>query len=82
MGACTKPLEYGFLIGALLPIPFYFLAKRYSKSWLRYINIHVILRGVMWAPYNFSYVWPTVVVGFIVNYYIKRRYSAWWKTYA
>jgi hypothetical protein len=41
-------------------------------------KIPVILSGgLMWAPYNFSYVWPAVVVGFIVNYYFKRRYSAW-----
>jgi hypothetical protein len=82
-GSVYQPLEYGFLVGTLLPIPFYFLAKRYSNSWLRYINIPVMLSGAaMWAPYNFSYVWSAVVFGFIINYYIKRRYSAWWQTYA
>lgn len=31
---------------------------------------------------GFSYIWPAVVVGFLFNHYIKRRYEDWWLRYA
>ncbi|OQE03698.1 hypothetical protein PENSOL_c001G03443 [Penicillium solitum] len=77
------PLEWGFLAGALLPVPFYFLAKRFPDSWIRYINIPLILSGILlWAPYNFTYAWSALVVGYVFNYYVKRRYERWWQKYA
>ncbi|CAI7657164.1 unnamed protein product [Penicillium glandicola] len=77
------PLEWGFLVGALLPIPVYFLAKRYPNSWIRYIHIPLMLNGALWwAPYNFTYAWPALVVGFGFNYYVKRNYERWWQKYA
>ncbi|KAJ5856491.1 uncharacterized protein N7529_010435 [Penicillium soppii] len=77
------PLEWGFLVGALLPIPFYFLARRYPNSWVRYIHIPIMLNGALWwAPYNFTYAWPSLVVGFGVNYYVKHHYERWWQKYA
>lgn len=82
-GSIYNSLEWGFLAGALAPIPFYFLARRYPRSWVHYIHIPLILNGVTWyCPYNISYVTPTVMVGFAFNYYIKRRYSLWWQKYA
>lgn len=77
------PLEWGFLVGALLPIPFYLLTKRFPGSWVRYIHVPLLLNGVLYyCPYNISYVWPTVLVGFAFNYYIKHRYTRWWQKYA
>lgn len=74
---------YGFLIGALLPVPFYFLAKRFPNSWVRQIHIPVLLSGVLWlAPYNFSYFMPCLLVGYFFNVYVKNRYTAWWQKYA
>lgn len=34
------------------------------------------------APYNVTYAWCPMVVGFIFNYWIKRRWQAWWEKYA
>ncbi|RFU36073.1 hypothetical protein B7463_g213, partial [Scytalidium lignicola] len=82
-GGIYNPLEWGFLVGALLPIPFYFLAKRFPNSWVRYIHIPLVLYGPLnWAPYNFSYMWPSFMAGFVFNWWIKRRYLAWWAKYA
>jgi hypothetical protein len=39
-------LVYFFLIGAILPIPFYFLARRYPLSLWRYVNIPVFFSGI------------------------------------
>lgn len=82
-GGIYHPLEYGFLIGALLPVPFWLLAKRFPNSWVRYVHVPLLLNGVLWwAPYNFTYAWPSLCVGFVFNYYIKRRWSYWWQKYA
>ncbi|RDW89690.1 hypothetical protein BP6252_01722 [Coleophoma cylindrospora] len=82
-GRIYNPLEWGFLVGALLPVPFYFLSKRYPSSWVKYIHIPVILYGPLWwAPYNWSYMQPCLIAAFIFNYYIKRRYLDWWQRYA
>lgn len=82
-GGIYHPLTYGFLVGALLPIPFYFLSKRFPNSWLRYVHVPVLLYGALeWAPYNLTYVWSPFVVGFFVNYYVKSRYIGWWQKYA
>lgn len=74
---------YGFLIGALLPIPFYFLARRFPSSWVRQIHIPVLLSGpLMLAPYNFSYYASCLWVAGFFNVYVKRRFAGWWQKYA
>lgn len=74
---------WGFLLGALLPIPFYLLAKRWPGSILRYVHIPVVLSGPLYlAPYNFSYLWPGVMFGYLFNVHIKQRYTSWWQKYA
>lgn len=35
-----------FLIGAILPLPFYFLAKAYPRGWFKYVNIPVAFTGI------------------------------------
>ncbi|KAI8867405.1 OPT superfamily oligopeptide transporter [Ramicandelaber brevisporus] len=74
---------HGFWIGALLPIPFYFLQKRYPNSWIRNVHVPVILSASGLLPpappalfINFC------VVGFIFNYVLKRYRSTWWERYA
>ncbi|KAH9955913.1 OPT oligopeptide transporter protein-domain-containing protein [Russula dissimulans] len=47
-GALYYPMLWGFLIGAVLPIPFYLLARRYPRSFWRYVNIPLAL----FAPLN------------------------------
>jgi OPT family small oligopeptide transporter len=79
-GSLYQYLLFGFLAGALIPIPFYYLRKRYS--WAEYIHIPVIIAGsLIYAPYGLSNAWPTVPIGFLFNYYIKRRFVGWWSRY-
>ncbi|KAI8865726.1 OPT-domain-containing protein, partial [Ramicandelaber brevisporus] len=74
---------HGFWIGLLLPIPFYFLQKRFPNSWVRNIHIPVILSaaGVLppAPPATFVFYF---VVGFVFNFWLKRYRSAWWERYA
>lgn len=77
------PTLWGFLIGAVLPVPFYFLAKRFPNSWVRQIHIPVLLSGALnLAPYNMTYLTTCIWVAWLFNVYIKKRYPGWWQKYA
>jgi OPT family oligopeptide transporter len=73
---------WGFLIGAFLPIPGWFLAKKYPLSWYKYINWPIIIGGTGNTPpatgVNYT-VWG--ILGFIFQYIIRRRYFSWWAKY-
>ncbi|KAI8865745.1 OPT superfamily oligopeptide transporter, partial [Ramicandelaber brevisporus] len=74
---------HGFWIGALLPIPFYFLQKRYPNSWVRNIHIPVVLSAsglLPPAPPALFINWA--IVGFVFNYLLKRYRTTWWERYA
>lgn len=62
-----------FLIGALLPIPFYLLARRYPLSPWRFVNIPVLFAGISLLPpatgINFS---SWFVVGAIFQWFMRR----------
>ncbi|KAJ7693632.1 glutathione transporter [Mycena rosella] len=81
-GGMYNPLLYGFLFGALAPIPFYYLARRYPLSYWRYINIPVFCGGVGAIPaasaYNYA-AWA--LTGFIFNFVVRRRHFRWWMRY-
>ncbi|RAK95685.1 OPT oligopeptide transporter family [Aspergillus ibericus CBS 121593] len=82
-GQIYNPLLYGFLVGALLPIPFYVFTKWWPRSGWRYVYIPLVFYGCAdLSPYNVSYAWSPMVVGFIFNFWIKRRWQAWWEKYA
>jgi len=70
------------LIGAVSPIPFYFLARKYPRSLFRYVNIPVVWVGPTGAPpatgINFS---SWLLVGFIFQFYLRRFRFMWWMRY-
>ncbi|KAK9455515.1 OPT oligopeptide transporter protein-domain-containing protein [Dipodascopsis uninucleata] len=74
-------LQWCFLIGAAVALPFWFARKRWPK-YFRLINPALIVGGMWnWAPYNLSYMTPGFYLSFIFMYYIKSRYLAWWEKY-
>ncbi|KAB5593002.1 OPT oligopeptide transporter [Ceratobasidium theobromae] len=81
-GQIYYPLTFCFLIGAVLPIPLYFLARRYPHSWFKYVNVPVVFTGTGNLPpasgINYS---SWVMVGFIFQYWIRRRHFGWWSRY-
>ncbi|RUP44421.1 OPT oligopeptide transporter protein-domain-containing protein [Jimgerdemannia flammicorona] len=81
-GSLYAPVSWFFLIGAILPIPFYFMAKRYPNTWVQYIHIPVMLgaTGTMPPafPINFT-MW--FALGFIFMFYIRKYYHQWWYRY-
>jgi OPT family small oligopeptide transporter len=76
-------LKYSFLIGALIPIPFY-IAKRYwNPRWLRQFSPMLFMLGMInfFAPYNLGYAIPALYVSFFFMHYIRNRYTAWFEKY-
>lgn len=71
-----------FLIGILIPIPFWFLSKRYPNSWIKYIHLPLIFNstGMMppAVPLNFS-MWTTA--GIVFGYFIHKYHRDWWTKY-
>jgi OPT family oligopeptide transporter len=79
-GAIYNGLLWCFLLGAVLPIPFYFLGKKFKI--FTYFHVPVFLYGgLSLAPYSMANVWPAVPIAYVFNYYIKRRYLGWWSKY-
>jgi OPT family oligopeptide transporter len=79
-GGQYTALLVGFPIGFLLPFVIYYAQKKFPKqSWLRQTHPVVMLYGaIIWAPYNLSYIWPAVPIGWLSMVYMKKRFLAFW----
>lgn len=66
-GGVYTMLLFGFLIGAVLPFPFYFIAKRWPKSILGQVHVVVALYGVLaWGPSStLACFWPGCVLAWV-----------------
>ncbi|ESK86478.1 opt oligopeptide transporter [Moniliophthora roreri MCA 2997] len=80
-------LVYFFLIGAITPVITWFLAKKWPNSFWKYVNLYA--SDLQWNRINpsrhckataINYV-PWAAVGFVSQYWIRRRYFAWWTKY-
>ncbi|KAJ7208264.1 OPT-domain-containing protein [Mycena pura] len=79
-GGIYNSLLWFFLIGAVLPIPFFVLRKKFKS--IEHVHIPLVLYGgLSWAPFTMANIWPAVPVGYVFNVLIKRRYIAWWSKY-
>ncbi|KAJ7624592.1 OPT-domain-containing protein [Roridomyces roridus] len=79
-GGIYNDLLYCFLIGALLPIPFWYLRKRVKL--FEHVHIPVlIVGGLIWAPGSLANIWPAVPVAYFFNVFVKKRYLPWWSKY-
>jgi OPT family oligopeptide transporter len=79
-GATYNGLLWCFPLGAVLPIPFYFLRKKFKI--FAYFHVPAFLAGGLdWASGNMTAIWPAVPVAYVFNYYIRRRYLGWWSKY-
>ncbi|KAI0321348.1 OPT oligopeptide transporter [Amylostereum chailletii] len=81
-GSTYYPIMWFFLIGAFLPIPFYFLARRYPRSMWRYVHVPVAVGTLVIVPpatgIQFS---SFFIVGLIFQWYIRRFHFRWWMRY-
>ncbi|KZT36342.1 small oligopeptide transporter [Sistotremastrum suecicum HHB10207 ss-3] len=75
-------LTFFFLVGTVAPVIPWLIAKRYPNSVAKYINLPVIFSGTGLIPpaTAVNYV-PWGIVGFIFQYWIRRRHFGWWTKY-
>ncbi|KAI8635988.1 OPT family small oligopeptide transporter [Parasitella parasitica] len=73
---------WAFLIGFVLPIPFWLLHRHYPRIGFKYINIPMVLIGLVQLP-GAATSWITVsfVIIIVSQYYIKRRHREWFVKY-
>ncbi|KAH8782850.1 OPT family small oligopeptide transporter [Diaporthe sp. PMI_573] len=68
-----------FGLGAIVPVIIYFAAKKWPKSPVKYLMAPLIFGGAgsipPATPLNYL-TWG--IVGFMFQYYIRKRYFAWW----
>ncbi|PSR88582.1 OPT family small oligopeptide transporter, partial [Coniella lustricola] len=81
-GAMYNGLRWFWLLGAVTPLVTWFFARKYPMSLWRYIHVPLILGGSGYLPPATTYIYLCWgVVGTIFNFFIKRRWNAWWMQY-
>ncbi|RKP10398.1 OPT oligopeptide transporter protein-domain-containing protein [Thamnocephalis sphaerospora] len=75
-------LLWWFLVGGLLPIPFWLLSRRYPNSWVKYINVPVALTSVSGIPPSYTGAYPIwFLAGTLFQFYLFRYRQRWWSRY-
>jgi OPT family small oligopeptide transporter len=80
--ALYSSLQWFWLVGAITPILTWFIARRYPRSFWRYVNVPLIFGGSGWLPpatVFIYYCWG--IVGTVFNLVIRRRRTGWWLQY-
>ncbi|KAG0197896.1 hypothetical protein BGX28_008616 [Mortierella sp. GBA30] len=71
-------INYFFLIGFFLPIPFYYLKKAFPNTILEYVHIPVVLAATGMMPPAQAYHYTNwLAVGFAFQYFARRYYPNW-----
>ncbi|MBW0525345.1 hypothetical protein O181_065060 [Austropuccinia psidii MF-1] len=81
-GTIYRPIVYFSLAGAIVPMAFYLMTKKWPNSWLKFVNLPVLLLGACWmppaTPINYT---SWIFVGFIFQYVLRRTKFRWWSKY-
>ncbi|PWY99371.1 OPT-domain-containing protein [Testicularia cyperi] len=81
-GSIYRPMYLAMLFGALIPIPFWLLARRFPRSWIRFISWPVVFAGVSYIPpasgINYS---SWFAVAFVFQYLLRKYNFRWWSKY-
>ncbi|KAI8605408.1 OPT family small oligopeptide transporter [Dissophora ornata] len=71
-------INYFFLIGFVLPIPFYYLKKAFPNGWLEYVHIPVLLSATGMMPPAQAYHYTNwLALGFAFQYFARRYHPEW-----
>ncbi|KAJ4265360.1 hypothetical protein NW762_004648 [Fusarium torreyae] len=73
----------GFPLGVVVVLAVWALNNRFPNwTWTRQIHpVAIMYGGIVWAPYNMSYVWPSVPIAYFSWIYLKSRYLGLWSKY-
>ncbi|KAG6185232.1 hypothetical protein E4U35_007572 [Claviceps purpurea] len=71
-----------WLIGFILPVMQYLIARRYPKTVLRYLITPALFGAAgMIPPATLYFLFQWVIVGLVFNLVIRRMYFGWWSRY-
>ena len=81
-GSLYAKFNYFWLLGALLPAVLWVLVRHLRVSAARHLNAPVMLGAMAWLPpaTPLSF-WTWGFFGLLFNYWIRRRFAGWWRTY-
>ncbi|CAM1506483.1 Fc.00g061240.m01.CDS01 [Cosmosporella sp. VM-42] len=73
----------GFPLGVVGVVLLWWLSNKFPKNKILRNTHPVVLfsGGLIWAPYNLSYLWPAVPIGWFSWIYLKSRYLGLWSKY-
>ncbi|KAJ3097593.1 hypothetical protein HDU96_000333 [Phlyctochytrium bullatum] len=74
-------LLLGFIVGAIAPVIFWGLYKRFGGFW-KYVNVPVIAVFPSQVGSTRSDLITPFVIGYLVNYVLKRKRPEWWRKFA
>ncbi|THH21063.1 hypothetical protein EUX98_g8459 [Antrodiella citrinella] len=81
-GSIYHPELYALIVGAFLPLPFWYYQRRWPNAWNKWISTPVILNSVQFIPpatgINYS---SWFVTGFVFQYVIRKKNFAWWSKF-
>ncbi|TCD66757.1 hypothetical protein EIP91_000998 [Steccherinum ochraceum] len=81
-GSIYHPELYALIVGAILPLPFWYYQRRWPNTWNKWISTPVVLNSVQFIPpatgINYS---SWFVTGFIFQYFVRRKNFAWWSKF-
>ncbi|KAK0520421.1 hypothetical protein OC834_007044 [Tilletia horrida] len=81
-GQMYANLLWFFLVGFVVPIPTYFYLKKRPNSIVRYVSWPVLfLAAASAAPASGPNFFCFALVGFIFQFYLRRRHHGWWSSY-
>ncbi|KAF9429707.1 hypothetical protein BGZ94_009792 [Podila epigama] len=82
-GAIYSPVQWFFLLGAILPIPFWLLSRKYPNvGWLQKVHWPVLLAATSMMPPYLPYMFANgLFVGFIFMFVLRRYRYNWWARY-
>ncbi|KAG6367381.1 hypothetical protein INS49_001570 [Diaporthe citri] len=81
-GALYSSLQWFWLLGAVVPVLTWLMARKYPMSLWRYVHVPLIFGGSGYLPPATVYIYLCWgVVGTVFNWFIKRRMKDWWLRY-
>ncbi|KAI8801477.1 OPT oligopeptide transporter protein-domain-containing protein [Cladochytrium replicatum] len=81
-GSPYEVTNWFFLIGAILPIPFWLLHKKYPKAGFAYVNWPIILNSAPFAGQNgANTILSPLIVSIVSQWWVRSRHPKWYEKY-
>ncbi|KAG0369042.1 hypothetical protein BGZ54_000550 [Gamsiella multidivaricata] len=82
-GALYAPVQWGFVVGAVLPLIFWLLSKQFRQvTWLKFVHWPVLFAATANMPPGLPYMYSNgLFVGFIFSFLLRRYQYNWWSRY-